>query len=572
MRTNLYIVLLIAVFVGGCKKTDDFLTRYPLDQMTDENYWTTENNVRTFAWGFYTNYFPGYASGNDQSWGGYFYGEKLTDEFAPNAPAQFTRNVPSTAASDWTFKWVRTANLFIDRIQKVPMSDEAIKHWTGVGRFFRALEFASKVKTYGDFPWYSTVLDETDEEALYKPRDPRTLVMDSVLVDFKYASSNVRELDGPAETKRLVVNKWVVLAFMSRVFLFEGTWQKYQAGNTAKANEYLEAAKWAANEVITKGGFAVAPDYRKLFNSLDLTSNNEIILFRRYESGVGGVTHSLASNVNKLPQLAGASKNAIEAYLCKDGLPIALSPGYKGDKTIANTMADRDPRMYGTFVNVLRLEGIESYHTSSGYAVHKFLNEEIKETNEGVSASNPTDAPVIRLGEVMLNYAEAAAELGTLTPGDLDMTINKLRTRPGIDIKPLQIKGGLPAVSGNVYDDPNRDPTVPSLLWEIRRERRIELMMEGFRGSDLRRWKKYEYIDTKAKPDINRGAWIKKSDFPKAKVTIEGNAPEGYIIPAFKPESQRSFNDPKVYLTPIPEDQIKIYNDHGVKLIQNPGW
>jgi starch-binding outer membrane protein, SusD/RagB family len=574
MRPNIYIVLLIAVFVGGCKKTDDFLTKYPLDKMTDQTYWTSESNVRTFAWGFYTNYFPGYASGFDLSWGGYFSGEALNDDFAPYVPPAFTQNIPASAPLSWTFKWVRSANIFIDRVQKVPMSDEAIRHWTGVGRFFRGLEFYNKVKSYGDFPWYGKEIAETDIETLYKPRDPRTLVMDSVLLDFKYAAENVRELDGTAETKRLIVNKWVVLAFMSRVFLFEGTWQKYQAKNTAKANEYLEAAKWAANEVITKGGFSLAPDYRKLFNSLDLTNNSEIILFRRYESGVGGVTHSLASYVNRESQ-TGASKNAIEAYLCKDGLPVTLSPLYKGDKTITNTMTDRDPRMYATFVNVLRLNGIANNYSSSGYAVHKFLNDEIKETGEGLSSNNPTDAPVIRLGEVMMNYAEAAAELGTLTQDDLNLSINKLRKRAGIGMPSLEVQGGLPAVNGKVYDDPKRDPGVLPMIWEIRRERRIELMMEGFRTTDLRRWKKYEYVDTKAKPDINRGAWIKKSDFPATKATIEGNAAEGYIIPAPKPESQRKFEndiDDKVYLTPLPQDQIKLYLDNGVKLIQNPGW
>jgi hypothetical protein len=368
-----------------------------------------------------------------------------------------------------------------------------------------------------------------------------------------------------------VVNKWVVLALMSRVFLFEGTWQKYQAGNTAKANEYLQAAQWAANEVITKGGYTLAADYRKIFNSLDLSTNTETIMYRRYESGVGGITHSLNSYVNREAQ-TGASKNAIESYLNNDGLPIGISPKYKGDKTITNVMTDRDPRMYATFVNALRLNGIASNYSSSGYAVLKFLNDEIKDLPEGLSSLNPTDAPVIRLGEVMMNYAEAAAELGTLTQADLDLTINKLRKRTGINMPALQVLGGSPAVNGVTYDDPNRDPGVPSLIWEIRRERRVELMMEGFRTSDLRRWKKYAYVDTKGNADINRGAWIKKSDFPGVKADIEGGAAEGYIIPAIKAETQRTFTDPKVYLTPLPQDQIKLYADHGVELKQNPGW
>jgi hypothetical protein len=573
MKTNIYIVFLVAVILGGCKKTDEFLTRYPLDQMTDESYWTSESNVRTYAWGLYTNYFPGYSTGFDLGWGGYFSGQALNDDFAPITPALFTKNVPATdaAVGAWNFTFIRRINVLVDRVLRVPMNDEAKNHWRGVGRFFRGLEFANKVKSYGDFPWYGTVLADTAETQLYKPRDPRTLVMDSVLLDFKYAAENVRAVDDASLPRGLYVNKYTVLAFMSRVFLFEGTWQKYQAGNTTKANEYLEAAKWAANEVITKGGYTLAADYRKIFNSLDLSTNTETIMYRRYESGVGGITHSLNSYVNREAQ-TGASKNAVESYLSKDGLPIAISPLYKGDKTITDVMTDRDPRMYATFVNALRLNGIAGNYSSSGYAVLKFLNDEIKDLPEGLGNLNPTDAPVIRLGEVMMNYAEAAAELGTLTQADLDLTINKLRKRTGINMPALQIIGGSPAVNGVTYDDPNRDPTVPSLIWEIRRERRIELMMEGFRTSDLRRWKKYEYADTKAKPDINRGAWIKKSDFPGVKVDIEGGAAEGYIVPAIKPEIQRTFTDAKVYLTPLPQDQIKLYADHGVELKQNPGW
>jgi hypothetical protein len=133
--------------------------------------------------------------------------------------------------------------------------------------------------------------------------------------------------------------------------------------------------------------------------------------------------------------------------------------------------------------------------------------------------------------------------------------------------------GGQPAVNGVVYDDPKRDPTVSSLLWEVRRERRIELMMEGFRNEDLRRWKKLDYTDTQKYPDINKGAWVKKSNYPATLVvTLENNAAEGYVVPAPKLETQRLFTDTKIYLNPLPLDQIKLYKDHGVDLKQNPGW
>src|SRR5690606_11374828 len=149
---------------------------------------------------------------------------------------------------------------------------------------------------------------------------------------------------------------------------------------------------------------------------------------------------------------------------------------------------------------------------------------------------------------------------------------NVLRDRPGINLPHLQVIGNSPAVNGIVYDDPKRDPQVSGILWEIRRERRIELAMEGFRLSDLRRWKKLEYTDNFNRPDINRGAWIRKTDYANlSNVVIENGAEEGYIIPAAR-QAYRAFNNDKVYLDPIPLDQIKLYADQGVELKQNPGW
>lgn len=559
---KIYLVLSAALLLfTGCKK--DFLTRFPEDRLVDQSFWTSESNIRTFAWGFYPAYFSGYGSG--YTWGKFFSGQSLNDDFAPSSPSQFTKTVPASGGG-WSFSWVRKANLFIDRIQTAPISDEAKKHWTGIGRFFRALEYNDLVKAFGDVPWYDKEMDETDPD-LYKPRDSRTFVVDKMLEDFQNAAENVRATDG---NDGLAVNKNVVLAFMSRVFLYYGTYFKYHNIDPAKAATYLEAAKWAADQVISSGKFSIGDNYRTVFNSADLAGKKEIILYRRYESGI--LTHSLHSYVNKEPQ-TGASKDLINTYLASDGLPIGISPLYQGDHGIQNVMANRDQRMIETFVQELRLNGVASNYSTSGYSTRKFFNDAMKDLTEGSSNLNITDAPVMRYGEVLLNYAEAVAELGQLTQADLDKSINKLRKRPGINMPDLQVIGGNPAVNNVVYDDPDRDPAVPSMIWEIRRERRTELVFEGFRLDDLKRWKELEYTDTQGNPDINRGAWIVKADYPGLKdVKIENDAPEGYIIPAWKPETQRLFTDPKVYLDPIPLDQIKLYEDHGATLTQNPGW
>jgi hypothetical protein len=568
MKTG--IILILIVFLGvisGCNK--NVLDKPPLDQLTDDNYWSNEKNVRTFAYGFYPLYFIGYASGF--AFGPYYTGQTLNDDFGPTSPDQFTKVVPSTGGG-WSFTNVRKANIFINRVKTVPMPDEAIKHWTGVARFFRGLAYYNLVKSFGDVPWYEDApLADDSLAVLYKPRASRSTVMTNVLADFKYAADNVRVSDG---TAGLTVNRWVVLAYMAKVFLFEGTWEKYANINPAKATEFLTAAQYAANEVITKGGFSFSHTYRQSFNSLDLSSNKEMILYRQY--GTGQLTHSLVSYSNREGQ-TGPNKNVMDNYLCSDGLTISLSPLYKGDKGLANLMANRDFRLAGTFAPDLRPSGFTRAAgtffgaSSTGISQLKFLNEEIMNDNRGLSNVNPTHAPIIRYGEVLITYAEATAELGPITQADLDKSINKLRSRPGGTLPALQVIGSMPGVNGMAYDDPKRDPDVPSMLWEIRRERRVELSMEGVRYDDLRRWKKLDYTDMQKNPDLNRGAWIKKSDYPtlSTSVVIDGGGTEGYIKPA---SVLRVLDNVRVYLNPLPLDQIKLYKDQGVELVQNPGW
>ena len=568
MKTKkIYLLLFLSLILASCEK--DFLEIPPQDQLVDETYWSSEASVETFSWGFYPAYFSGY--GSSYTWGKFFSGETLNDDFSPTNPSPFTKQVP-TSGGGWSFAWVRKANIFINRVQTVPMEQEAIEHWTGIGRFFRGLEYYDLVSSFGDVPWYDEEIAEDNEEALYKKRDDRTYVMDKVLEDFQYAADHVRT---SVKNKGLVVNRNVVLGYMSRVFLFEGTWQKYHGNNSENAKRYLEAAKWAANEVIASGAYTLG-DYRSVFNSLSLANNPEVMLYREYETGK--LTHALNSYNNKEPQ-TGISKDAIDSYLASDGLPISLSPLYQGDHGIKNLMANRDPRIKETFVSdTLRLDGVASNYSTTGIATHKFLNESIASDPIGSSNLNPTDAPVLRYGEILMNYAEAALELSTVggpafSQEDLDKSINVLRDRPGIAIPHLQVMGGEPAVNGAVYDDPDRDPTVSSMIWEIRRARRVELIMEGFRNDDLRRWKKLNYLDMVDHPDTNRGAWVDKSDYTSELKNLElTNGTTGYIIPAYVASAQRRFEDEKVYLKPLPLDQITLYADHGVTLEQNPGW
>ncbi|MFC6996538.1 RagB/SusD family nutrient uptake outer membrane protein [Rufibacter roseus] len=587
MKNKLFAFILVALTAFSCD--DDFLEKPPLDALTDDTYWSSESNVRTFSYGFYSDYFTGYSSG--YGIGRYWTGNNqvLSDDVAPTTPAIFTLNPPASGGG-WTFSYVRKANIFIERVQDMSvLSTDAKAHWVGIGRFFRGLEYHDLVRRFGDVPYYDYVPETSDLPQLYKPRDSRTMVMDKVLEDFQYAAENVRLTDG---AKGLTVNRDVVLAYMSRVFLFEGTWQKYHLNNTAKAQEYLNAAKWAANEVIASGRYSLG-DYRDVFTSLDLSNNPEVIMFRQYEDGI--LQHSTQSLNNREAQ-SGASKDLIEAYVTKNGLPVR-QPGndqYQGDRGMENVVANRDPRLTETFVDSVRLLGMTYNgkpvynYSSSGYVSHKFLNEANKTEPLGNNNLNVTDAPIIRYGEVLINYAEAAAELATLggaalTQADLDKSVNVLRSRPGVGVAPLQVVGGLPYASGVQIEDPERDSSVPAMIWEIRRERRVELVFEGFRFDDLRRWKKLEYVDTEAKPEINRGAWVSR-DHPDYKISAaiqlspnETTPPsrtirEGYVVPSFAATGARIFNNDKYYLFPLPLNQINLYSSLGYELAQNPGW
>ncbi len=597
MKNRLFALMFMAVTAVSCD--DDFLEKPPLDSLTDDTFWSSESNVRTFSYGFYTDYFTGYGT-SAASLGMHWTGNNqvLSDDRAPGSPVQFPINVPSSGGG-WGFGYVRKANIMINRVENMTvLKPDAKGHWTGVGRFFRGLEYYDLVRRFGDVPYYDYVPETSDLEALYKPRDSRTFVMDQVLLDFKYAAENVRTVSAETQSggsKGRTINKDIVMAYMARVFLFEGTWQKYHLNNSSKAKEYLEASKWASEQIINDGAYRLDPDYRSVFTSFDLASNPEVILYRQYVEGIS--THATMSYNNKEAQ-SGASKDLIQSYVTKNGLPIFQTTGnpeYKGDKGIDNVMANRDPRLSETIVDSVRLlsmkyDGKVVYnYSTSGYVSHKYLEETTKSETTGNGQQNITDAPILRYGEVLINYAEAAAELATVggpafTDADLDKSINVLRKRFGAAkaITSLSVNGDQALAGGVVIDDPKRDPTVSPILWEIRRERRSELVFEGFRFDDLRRWKKLEYTDTEANPIINRGAWVSK-DNPAYKLGTVRLSPdnvtppstsirEGYVVPSFNPTGIRIFDSEKYYLYALPTDQINLYKSEGYELMQNPGW
>lgn len=590
-------LVLTSLTLSSC---GDFLTRDPEDTATDiPSFWNNESNIRTSVIDLYGNYFVGYNTGWNRS--DYFAETNVADwndDNAQQVATMFTKVAPSTAdgidaenpTSPWDFTNVTTINKLIAHVQASNLSNEAKNHWLGVTRFFRALEYSRMVERFGDVPWYSTAPSSTDYDQLYKARDPRTTVMDSVLADLQYAAKNVRVDDG---NKGLYVNRDVVEAFASRLLLFEGTWQKYRENNTTEAAKYLEAAKTFAEDVISSGRYSLNSDYKSLTTSLDLKGNPEMILYRSYVEGV--VMHSLMSFQNTEHEKSSPSKSLIDSYLSANGLPIHQTDNkeWKGDKWFAEAISNRDPRLYANIDTTdLALNGVANVYAISGYFANRFVNESLKNLPGGLSSTNITDAPIMKLNEVLMNDIEACAELEslgkyTLTQADFDRTINVLRDRPSTHMPHLTLTGSNLSVNGTIINDPDRDQTVSPILWEIRRERRIELVYEGLRYNDLRRWGKLDYADMIKNPNVNLGAWVDKeryvawynSKHPGKEITVstlnsvhldrEGNA--GYIKPISDASLMRTVSD-KDYLYPIPTNEITLYQQHGKTLTQNPGW
>lgn len=593
-------ILLASLILLGLTGCDDFLTKEPLASFQDDDFWSSESNVRGFAFAYYADRFPGY--GNGDSGGVMSQRQALNDDFTninlPGFAAQ-----PTNKGGLWGsyFSDIRRDNIFVDRVERVPFENDAsANHWRGIARFFRGFDYSLFAFSFKNVPYYDHELTSVSPD-LFRQQDDVCYVMDRVLEDYQFASDNVLVSDTKTGADGLVITKDVVDAFMSRHMLMMGTKLKYDPATTPEQMEhvvtYLQAAKDAAERVMSSGRWNLASNYHDLFTTLDITNTadvkQEMILYRQYATGM--VTHAIMTyDRDETIQGSCAPKDLIDSYICTNGLPIhpvgEVNTDYQGDKSAEAQVANRDPRLIQTFRSQFYTQYGETVgYAHSGFKRWKFLNEPTKDNTESTQAFNITDAPIIRLGEVMLNYIEAAAELEnlgkyTVTQKDIDATINKLRKRGSFGkFQALQILNGNPAVNGKAYDDANRDPDVPSFIWEVRRERRVELVYEGFRLNDLKRWRKLEYMNTDLYPKKNMGCYMTKSDQYKNLIlcdesgTITSNAGNasgsGYLKISVTPRnSNNGYVLDRNYWECIPLYEIDYYGRNGSLLTQNPGW
>jgi hypothetical protein len=668
----------------GCN-VNEFLNRNALTTMDDASYWTTENNVRLFVNGAYGSYFNGYSD----NWGSVYapacYSYEMSDDRTTSGTqANILISIPSDnwyrgelgyrgywlqrrGAGPWNFAYIRKWNLLMDRVATMKeegrLTDEQYNHWNGVARFFRAWEYCRFVQSFGDVPYYDHVVATDDADDMYKDRDPRTLVMDACLEDFNYALNNVRANDGTD-----YVNKDVVGTIASRCMLFEGTWYVYHKTDEAMktctdidghAKKYLEAAQKFAEYVMNTGKYSFNTPSHELFGHLYTTltgTAKEVILYRTYNKTIQSSNqHCIASyaggNGGGEGQSMAGNLSTLKAWICQDGKPYSSST-VENVKSwrLQDMVVTRDARFESTFWD-------EPRSSATGLYVEKFIDRTgLTYGVDGAPACPPQYAsctnengyPCVRYSETVLNWLEAKAELAehfggpSVTQSDLDRSINAIRTRPldaqaiakGVkQTAPLQLSWVNESFDPERTSDPQKachsyavtGKFVSPILWEIRRERRMEFFMEQYRVLDIRRWGQMELMLGANNPDLLVGGWVEldKSQqltkrkynllvkgnvgvvsvkhvagyndkgqlvlgdriffdgkFDEKNVYISGNADqmEGFLIPQNIKDRDPLNVAVRNYLEPICTDVISQYKDKATAtgkdyhITQNPGW
>ncbi|WP_346237340.1 RagB/SusD family nutrient uptake outer membrane protein [Niabella insulamsoli] len=573
---SLFILGAFAIF-SSCKK--GFLDRYPLADINPEQFFRTVKDLELYTNSFY-NVMPS-AEG--------IYNEDDDNVVKTSLNELLTGNrVVPVSGGGWSWYPLRNINYFLENYRKVDIPGAA--HYGGVARLFRAIFYFDKVSSFGDVPWYGGVIDIQDSSLLNRPRDPRTLVMDSVLADLDFAIANMNSTKSVEK-----MTKWTALAYKSRICLFEGTFRKYHTEfNLPGADKFLAEAAEAAEELINSGTYDIYTStpqtaYLELFSSMS-AQDKEVILTRRFSSDL-----QIWHNVNYYTITAsygrpGLEKKLVNSYLLQDGSRFTDQADFN-TIPFAEEVQNRDPRLSQT----IRTPGYtrigsttklppDFTGTITGYQLIKFVTS----TNEDSYNRSHNDMPVMRYAEVLLNFAEAKAELGTLTQADIDKSIKLLRDRvamPNMNLAAANANPD-PYLAGQYKQVAGANKGV---ILEIRRERRIELVMESFRRNDLMRWKEghlyteqfkgmyfagvgpYDldgdgttdvYIYTGTKPTEKGPQYLKLG----SEILLENGTNGGLIL--VNPQIAKKFDETRDYLNPIPVQERQL----NPALDQNPNW
>ena len=497
-------------------------------------------------------------------------------------------------SSGWSWGQLRNVNYFLEHNTSSQIDPETKNHYNGIARFFRALFYFEKVKRFGDVPWINKTLD-VDDPLLYATRDSRVVVIDSLMNDLDFAYTHIKTTK---DATRTLITKEVAAAFKARIALYEGTYRKYhtELNLTSTADQLLHHAVNASELVIESGGYNLYTKAEKPYRDLfihDQPNNEEFLLVNAYDKELG-VLHDAnwyytsASYGDRI----SFTRSFINTFLNRDGTSFTANKNYK-TKSFVEEIENRDERLS----QLIRTKGYQRTvggiptltppvfsYTYSGYQPIKWVKDDAFYDS---GRNNDNVIPIMRYAEVLLNYAEALAELNSLSDEHWQKTIGALRARAGIQnsgTKPQQIDTYLQTTYYPRLTDP--------VLLEIRRERAIELALEGFRFDDIVRWKIGQLYEKE-----KNGMYVKKLDEPmdlnsdgvldvvfyigKPKDQIPGvqyvnvDPSKGglRLSETTQGELEWLWNDPiqwedKFYLYPIPEKDLLI----NTNLKQNPGW
>lgn len=559
MRTihTLYIFALV-LLLAACKK-EDFLDRFPQDAISDPTFFKNENDLKLYLNRFY-DALP-IQRGNS---------EFNSDNFAQSNRDAFLAGELVVPATDdnWSYAgWanIRYVNYFLNRYNRAEIDATLKNNYAAEAHFFRALFYWGKVKRYGAVPWINVDLTDTSTAILFGARLPHKQVMDSVLADLNFAVANAAEATNTQFAGR--ITKDVVQALKSRICLWEGTFRKYHA--LGDETPYLRESVTASEALISSGRYGIyktgnpQKDYYNLFIQEELRGNTENILAMRFIKDVS--MHNLTRQISDVwPAL---TKNFVRSFLDKNGVPTALSPLYQGDETLDKEMIDRDPR----FTQIIATRGFAITNNSNGtrdevtlpripgvatgYAAVKNYSPDPAQWNANQST---LDLFIFRYAETLLNYAEAKAELGEADQTVINNTINKIRERVGMANM---------VITTLVKDPQSIFPALPVLLDEIRRERRIELVGDGFRFDDLLRWKAGSLINNAETILGMKLTPALRAQYPASQVSsvlVDAN----FYIRVYSNITTRTWND-KMYLFPLPTNELTL---NPALLPQNQGW
>lgn len=561
----------LLIMLAGCNKALDLK---PINEISDASFWKSASQFQLAANEFYTylrtftdviNDNPHADRRGDFFWAG-----------GSNSFSNGTNAIPLTDANwNTAYTRIRATNYLLDRAS-VYTDQAEIAKYVAEAKFFRAYLYFDLLEQYGDVPIVDKLLTINSPE-LTGARDSRDKVVDFIISDLESAIGALPVESAIAANDKGRISKGAAQAFLGRVALYEGTWQKFR-NNASRANALLDKAISNSSAVIASGEYQIfAPAVlgdsaqKYMFNlenqksnpaSINKSANKEYILANRYDQN----SRQIGFNVTKTVQanVLFLTKKFADMYLCQDGLPIDKSPLFQGYATTTSEFTNRDNRMrynmvmdgqylwsnqvigsrvtwMGDAADIANSLGKFDAVRGTGYHTQKWAAErQVPDNQEGF------DYPVIRYAEVLLNYAEAVFERnGTISDADLDISLNLVRNR---------VNKTMPKLSNSLVSDNGLD-----MRTEIRRERNIELYFEGFRVDDLKRWKTAE---TEMPMDLNGITWT-GTQFQTRWPAISGFIVNG----VYRVEANRHWAD-KNYLLPIPSQQIQLNS----KLVQSPGW